>query len=129
MSEAQTQHDRDSQELRRLCSERDALKAELQVWRATVWAIARELNCLPSTYADANGHVLKAAINLNARLHESEKAQQAQAPWWQLVPEKITEEQHVAACKVLLRANGMDGLPQRMLDAIRAAAPQQGSNT
>ena len=55
--------------------------------------------------------------------------QQAQAPGWQLVPEKITEEQHVAACKVLLRANGMDGLPQRMLDAIRAAAPQQGSNT
>jgi hypothetical protein len=55
--------------------------------------------------------------------------QQAQAPGWQLVPEKITEEQHVAACKVLLRANGLDGLPQRMLDAIRAAAPQQGDKT
>ena len=55
--------------------------------------------------------------------------QQAQAPGWQLAPEKITEEQHKAACKVLQRANGLDGLPQRMLDAIRAAAPQQGSNT
>jgi hypothetical protein len=45
------------------------------------------------------------------------------------VAAKITEEQHVAACKVLLRANGLDGLPQRMLDAIRAAAPQHGDKT
>lgn len=37
---------------------------------------------------------------------------------------KITEEQHVAAVKVLHRAAGVDGLPQRMLDAILAAAPQ-----
>lgn len=34
---------------------------------------------------------------------------------------KITEEQHVAAVKVLLRASGLDGLPQRMLDAMLAA--------
>lgn len=38
-------------------------------------------------------------------------------------PSKLTEEQHVAAVKVLLRANGLDGLPQRMLDAMLAAAP------
>lgn len=54
--------------------------------------------------------------------------------WWQaarrapvvLVPQgyKITEEQHVAAVKVLHRAAGVDGLPQRMLDAMLAAAPQ-----
>ena len=37
---------------------------------------------------------------------------------------KITEEQHVAAVKVLHRAAGVDGLPQRMLDAMLAAAPQ-----
>ncbi len=55
--------------------------------------------------------------------------QPSHVPGWQLVPEKITEEQHVAACKVLLRANGLDGLPQRMLDAIRTAAPQQGDKT
>lgn len=45
---------------------------------------------------------------------------------------KITEEQHVAAVKVLLRANGLDGLPQRMLDAMIAAAPPaatQGAKT
>ena len=43
-----------------------------------------------------------------------------------LVPQgyKITEEQHVAAVKVLHRAAGADGLPQRMLDAMLAAAPQ-----
>ena len=54
--------------------------------------------------------------------------------WWQaarraptvLVPQgyKITEEQHVAAVKVLHRAAGVDGLPQRMIDAMLAAAPQ-----
>ncbi len=55
-------------------------------------------------------------------------AQQA-APAGRIV---VTEEMHVAACKVLLRAYGMDGLlrahgldslPQRMLDAMLAAAP------
>lgn len=35
----------------------------------------------------------------------------------------VTEAMHVAACKVLLRAHGLDGLPQRMLDAMLAAAP------
>lgn len=37
---------------------------------------------------------------------------------------KITEEQHVAAVKVLHRAAGVDGLPQRMIDAMLAAVPQ-----
>lgn len=40
-----------------------------------------------------------------------------------LVPTPITEDMHVAACKVLHRALGLDGLPQRMLDAMIAAAP------
>lgn len=36
---------------------------------------------------------------------------------------KVTEEMHRAAVKVLHRANGLDGLPQRMVDAMLAAAP------
>lgn len=39
-------------------------------------------------------------------------------------PRQITEAMHVAACKVLTRASGLDGTPQRMLDAMLAAAPQ-----
>ena len=39
-------------------------------WRSTVWAVARALSCLPSTYADANGHVLKAAEKLTAERDE-----------------------------------------------------------
>lgn len=46
----------------------------------------------------------------------TERAQRPQA--W-----KVTEEMHRAAVKVLLRADGLDGLPQRMLDAMLAAAP------
>ena len=37
---------------------------------------------------------------------------------------KLTEEMHVAAVKVLHSASGLDGLPQRMVDAILAAAPE-----
>lgn len=36
--------------------------------------------------------------------------------------QQLTEEQHIAAVKVLLRANGLDGLPQRMVDAMKAVA-------
>jgi hypothetical protein len=39
------------------------------------------------------------------------------------VPNPITEAMHVAAVKVLLRASGLDGLPQRMLDAMLQASP------
>lgn len=38
------------------------------------------------------------------------------------MPLKVTEEMHVAAVKVLQRAHGLDGLPQRMLDAMLNAA-------
>ncbi|MEG2281321.1 hypothetical protein [Comamonas sp.] len=34
----------------------------------------------------------------------------------------ITEEMHAAACKVLFRAHGLEGTPQRMLDAMLSAA-------
>lgn len=40
-------------------------------------------------------------------------------PGWE-----ITEEMHIAAVKVLHRAAGVDGLPQRMVDAMLAAAPR-----
>lgn len=40
-----------------------------------------------------------------------------------VVPSPITEGMHVAACKVLTRAQGLDGTPQRMLDAMLDAAP------
>lgn len=42
---------------------------------------------------------------------------------WTLVKSPITDDMHRAAVKVLVRANGVDGLPQRMLDAMVAAAP------
>ena len=35
----------------------------------------------------------------------------------------VTEAMHEAAVKVLHRANGVDGLPQRMLDAMMSVAP------
>ena len=67
--------------------------------------------------------------------HPSPTAQPAPAagavagPAWKL-GQPITEEMHVAAVKVLHRASGLDGLPQRMLDAMLSAAPtpaaQQG---
>jgi hypothetical protein len=52
------------------------------------------------------------------KAEQSEDQPAAPAPGW-----KVTEAQHVAACKVLLRANGLDGLPQRMVNAMLSAAP------
>ena len=40
-----------------------------------------------------------------------------------LIQNPITEDMHIAAVKVLQRAHGIDGLPQRMLDAMLSAAP------
>lgn len=66
--------------------------------------------------------------NRSASLMEDCKPKLAEA--WnrraQVVPKSInvTEEMHVAAVKVLHRATGVDGLPQRIVDAILAAAPQ-----
>jgi len=37
---------------------------------------------------------------------------------------QVTEEMHRAAVRVLHRAPGLDGLPQRMMDAMLAAAPK-----
>ncbi len=45
-----------------------ALLDDRAQWQAVLWAVARELNCLPSTFSDGNAHVLQAAINLNSDL-------------------------------------------------------------
>ncbi|WP_337881844.1 hypothetical protein [Chromobacterium haemolyticum] len=45
--------------------------------------------------------------------------------WLALVKSPITEDMHRAAVKVLVRANGVDGLPQRMLEAMLATAPAE----
>lgn len=50
--------------------ERQAI--ELEEWSSTLWAVARQLNCLPSTYSDGNGHVLKAAIKLTTPLTDAQ---------------------------------------------------------
>lgn len=56
------------------------------------------------------------------------RAAQAAPHGFALVRSPITEAMHAAACKVLARADGLDGTPQRMLDAMLAAqaepAPQ-----
>lgn len=51
--------------LGRLLAERDRLESDATNCQQLVWALARELKCLPSIFSDANGHVLKAAIALN----------------------------------------------------------------
>lgn len=49
-------------ELRRLA----AVEAERDQWKEVLWAVARALNCLPSTYSDGNGHVYKSAVAIVA---------------------------------------------------------------
>lgn len=61
---------------------------EADQWRTNVWAIALALKCLPSTYADANGHVLRAAERLSA----AHPAPQAPAPSAASEREALTDE-------------------------------------
>lgn len=67
--------------------------------------------------------VKKSAAELR-RLHAEIQQLKAQPSARQAAPVMVvTEAMHVAAVKVLHRANGVDGLPQRMLDAMLSAAP------
>lgn len=64
---------------------------------------------------------------VGAKLYLAPGAQPAAIPeGWSLVLRQITEQMHVAACKEIVRSDGLDGLPQRMLDAMLAAAPNPG---
>ncbi|MFA9287405.1 hypothetical protein ACCQ08_21675 [Comamonas sp. SY3] len=63
-------------------------------------------------------------LNTDARDQLAQlSARQAAPDGWRLVPVKVAEAMHVAAVKVLHRANGLDGLPQRILDAMLSVAP------
>lgn len=91
-----------------------------QIWSA---AAAFE-DWLPSAYSQPTEHYtvhnMQVSFAAGAAWQAARRAPAAPVPQgW-----KITEEQHVAAVKVLQRASGVDGLPQRMLDAMLAAAPQ-----
>jgi len=55
-------------------------------------------------------------------LDADRRAPAAPVPQGWLPNQPITEEMHVAACNVLRRANGLDGTPQRMLNAMLAAS-------
>lgn len=53
-----------------LLAERERLRAEAASWKEQLWALARVLNCLPSTYSDANAHVYKKAEKVMAELEQ-----------------------------------------------------------
>lgn len=68
------------------------------------------------------------AANVCAALNATRPAAAPAVPeGYALVRSPITEEMHAAACKVLTRSPGLDGLPQRMLDALLAAAQAKGA--
>lgn len=65
-----------------------------------------------------------AAIDAAVSRALEEAAQSRKVPdGWKLIAYPLTEEMHVAACKALHRAPGLNGLPQRMLDAMIAVTP------
>lgn len=73
-------------------------------------------------YAGSRASVAHAAISAYDAAPQAEQPGAAVPGGWSF-GQPITEEMHVAACKVLTRAAGLDGTPQRMLDAMLAAAP------
>lgn len=72
------------------------------------------------------GRCIRGTTNWAAAIGKAvqDAVMEAQAPAVPAAPTVVTEAMHVAAVKVLHRATGLDGLPQRMLNAMLAAAPQ-----
>lgn len=95
-------------------SERPAIKP----WEERVKE--RYPNADPSRWVSET-HLGDVEVMMKAEIDELRAALASQQPARILV----TEEMHVAAVKVLQRANGLDGLPQRMLDAMFASSPAQ----
>ena len=75
--------------------------------------------CLEMTIAKALGMTVTYQVDAEIEHNNAPAVPQG----WKLVQTPITEEMHVAAVKVLHRAPGLAGLPQRMLDAMLAATP------
>ncbi|MGB6054633.1 MAG: hypothetical protein WBG17_05275 [Burkholderiaceae bacterium] len=44
------------------------MDAKDKVWQELFWQVAKELNCLPSSFPDANDHVLRKARTLTAQV-------------------------------------------------------------
>jgi hypothetical protein len=100
-----------------------------EAMRAALDDLALELRILRDcSYADVPHRVTRCQLWLQNVIAISQPSQAEQrreaAGTVQLSRIKVTEEMHQAAVKVLLRANGVDGLPQRMVDAMLACSPQ-----
>lgn len=91
---------------------------------ADAWTDQQYLQHLAEHYADSPVPEIRAHRERLLAIAAALASTAAQPPEWWVMGQRITEEMHVAACKVLQRANGLDGLPQRMLDAMLAAAPK-----
>ena len=66
-------------------------QAAASEWRELFWAVARALNCLPSTFPDANQHVFKAAEKLAAIQQAAGAAPRPSAPTGQINPDSVAQ--------------------------------------
>jgi hypothetical protein len=105
-----------------------AIRAHLDAPQGEPWADAERIADVPEV-DEAIRNLLDDHTGDNATAMVRAILQAAQPPAAPTQPLTarfvVTEEMHVAACKVLLHAHGLDGLPQRMLDAMLAVAPKR----
>ena len=87
-------------------------------FRSLFYANATGMDPHENDVYELTAHDLLSAFRWWAELHPSPPEGAGWRPG-----QPITEAMHIAAVKVLRRASGLDGLPQRMLDAMIAAAP------
>lgn len=94
--------------------------AEKEALREILYSARADLDVI----REALGVPIEPHQSLIERMVEAAQAKRGRVTeGWKLVRSPITEDMHVAAAKVLTRAHGLDGTPQRMLDAMLAAAP------
>lgn len=118
---ADVQGERDANAI--LTEEAERLRAALESWKATVWAVARELDCLPSTFSDANGHVLKAAIKHMADARRYRWLRDDTDSDWAICEWSTREVDGIGYYRDSRRPDIVDAA----IDAARAAADSQHS--
>lgn len=106
-------------------------RAQFEAWARSygTWEVVRDDDPQLSTtgYTDVVLTIAWHAVQASRAALSAEPVPAPQAlpvPKGWTLGQPITEEMHVAAVRVLRRASGLDGTPQRMLDAMLAAAPQ-----
>lgn len=90
---------------------------------ADMWSLYAGTNSVMRLDRDQFANLVRVLVNMIQATPAPAQPAPVVPEGWRPVQTTVTEEMHAAAVKVLLRATGLNGLPQRILDALLSATP------